>query len=1542
MKLLRKYKSAAKSFSIVSYLIFFILSPVAPVLPVLALDTDTETEVLDVLSYPNDVETPAEEVIEEIPVASEIIDEDGTHTFNHLMVSTEYVYSGNDSVKIKFDTLPEGSHSLSIKEVSVDVNGVESVGYDFSTEMENGTFSYTMTLPNPFGDKAQVKFSEDNEIFEEVYSTVSADTVSFTGDHFTVFVVTFNSIPDPMPGAFSSLGYAATATQEFGDHLQLTGSERELNSVEISLTNWSCENDFNWNGSQWIAQRGNNDACVTTPGSSFSHPITLNIYEVDNSGATPAVGALFTSKTINANIPFRPSYDSVNCTNNGETPATAQPFGGKWFDAVLGYCVNGYAFNILYDFSADGIVLPDDVVVSVAFNTGSHGYTPVGINGPYNSLNVSLTQDTPLTGLNVEPDAVFWNTTNSGFYTDGGASGVGILRRDTNWSPYTLVTKLTMVGDTAPSVTIESPLENSYVRGIINGRALATDDNGMGSYYLRFWKDAFESGITNFVGNCQEAPGADLLGTSLDKSCSYDTRTNPDGVYVFSAQFQDSKIQWGQALKTFTVDNTKPGLTYVNPSVANQVVSGMFNVAVEATDNTVLGRIVVHLYDSTNTTLLGSCGSTPASPILGVATYAFNCNIDTTTLADGTYTLRSGATDAAGNNRTVSQKFIVFNDVPVVTINDSVAKVLDGMACGIGSAWSDDGLSVAITNWRAGYKLQGRYFVNGGSFTPWIDMSSWAAINVVGDEASFFANNGGDSTAGHAGWEVRVVDAADTVISNVDSLNYEIVTDPNTFVCNGEPQNLRWENPFVACGGETGVYMTTPTWNAFDNATQYEYNVTTPGIPSWTTVVNSNSYAGAFNQGSGDYSFRVRAIAPYTSEWSDACLVTFNPTQDVPVHVSPSDGGYANTSSLVFDWTDVSSVNGAVSYQFQSSFSPATSGEMNAFTSIVSTSVPMASSQMSSPGNADMTAYWQVRACDFLICSVWSDPWEINIDSTSPDVEITSHNDGDVISGTQEIRGTVTDANLLRYYFVITGTSGVVAGPGTVNTSVTFTDQALLSWDTSSVADGTYTIKLEARDKALNKDSGSSDWVTVVVDNTAPTVPVNGQPDNVAILTNVFDFTWDASTDENPIVYEFQSSLNPSETDGVLDTSVWKNTLSADPLQNPLNSPMIPSKGAPDGKWYWQVRATDSLGNTSDWSEIWDVTIDVEFTLSDLFMNEGDSVPEFSIEDSEAFTLVCDEFSTDDLVVDLPNLTKQTIFECEVTDEAGNTTERTATLTVNNVVPTVSIDVSPSTSVTTGTVVELTANVSDNVLAGNTIVSYQWSGDCSGTTAVVNLNTPTAGSYLCTVEVTDNDGDTASVIQSIGVSDAEEESNNIPSVVILASPGTNVLAGTTVTLQGNILGTDSDFDYTWSGACSGSGTNAGGLTNTTTVPSTPGSYFCRIDVTDANGDTAAAGVVVAVNTNAVGAGEFPESETDLNENTEETEDDEASVLGEITDEDQNNSDENSEGKVLGASETQSDSGTPFNFAPFAIIGLIIAGLLFLLLFFRRRRQEEIN
>mgnify|MGYP003572137873 CR=1 FL=1 len=242
----------------------------------------------------------------------------------------------------------------------------------------------------------------------------------------------YNTIPDPFPGSFPSMGYEANSLDEFGDHIVLGSTARDLEKIELTMTNWACENDYTWNGSSWVANRDGTagEACVTTPDSGFDHPITLNIYDVDYSGGPPALGTLLASKTDTYFMYYRPSWDSVNCTGAGETPADDIPFGGKWYDPVLGACVHGYNTTIEYDFTSDGITLPDEIIVTVAYNTANHGAVPIGSAGPYSSLNVAVDPPPPTIGSNPEPDDTWGDSSWAGYYCDGGAGGTDTLRRD--------------------------------------------------------------------------------------------------------------------------------------------------------------------------------------------------------------------------------------------------------------------------------------------------------------------------------------------------------------------------------------------------------------------------------------------------------------------------------------------------------------------------------------------------------------------------------------------------------------------------------------------------------------------------------------------------------------------------------------------------------------------------------------------------------------------------------------------------------------------------------------------------------------------------------------------------------------------------------------------------------------------------------------------------------------------------------------------------------------------------------------------------------
>lgn len=229
--------------------------------------------------------------------------------------------------------------------------------------------------------------------------------------------VVYNAVPSPLPPNVPSLGFEATSTSEFGDYVNLAGNARTLNAITVTMSDWALHSDY-----------------PTMSSKHWKWPITVNVYSAGPViGGLNTVGAKLATITENITIPWRP-------------PASAS-CGTAWM-ASDGQCYNGIAFNAKFDMSELHVKLPDSVIIGVAYNTADYGTAPTHAPGPYNSLNVGVPTNDPVTvGSDVSTDNVFWNTSHAGFYADGGAGGVGILREDTNWTPNgTVALKITTSG----------------------------------------------------------------------------------------------------------------------------------------------------------------------------------------------------------------------------------------------------------------------------------------------------------------------------------------------------------------------------------------------------------------------------------------------------------------------------------------------------------------------------------------------------------------------------------------------------------------------------------------------------------------------------------------------------------------------------------------------------------------------------------------------------------------------------------------------------------------------------------------------------------------------------------------------------------------------------------------------------------------------------------------------------------------------------------------------------------------------------------------
>jgi hypothetical protein len=216
--------------------------------------------------------------------------------------------------------------------------------------------------------------------------------------------VQYSNLPTPFPGNVSSIGFQATSSAELGGQVQFAGTVTNP-TVTVGMSSWSCQTGGATDGT-----------CVSAPGSTYSWPITLNVYEV---GPGDTVGAKIVTLTQTFPIPYRPSADTVHCAGNG-----------GWYKAKS--CFHGKLFKLTFaklGTPKAPVTLPSKAIVSVAFNTFTHGYAPTGAEGPEDSLNVGFGEPATI-GSDPLPTSIYWNTTYGPFYCDEGAGGTGTFRLD--------------------------------------------------------------------------------------------------------------------------------------------------------------------------------------------------------------------------------------------------------------------------------------------------------------------------------------------------------------------------------------------------------------------------------------------------------------------------------------------------------------------------------------------------------------------------------------------------------------------------------------------------------------------------------------------------------------------------------------------------------------------------------------------------------------------------------------------------------------------------------------------------------------------------------------------------------------------------------------------------------------------------------------------------------------------------------------------------------------------------------------------------------
>ncbi len=374
------------------------------------------------------------------------------------------------------------------------------------------------------------------------------------------------------------------------------------------------------------------------------------------------------------------------------------------------------------------------------------------------------------------------------------------------------------------------------------------------------------------------------------------------------------------------------------------------------------------------------------------------------------------------------------------------------------------------------------------------------------------------------------------------------------------------------------------------------------------------------------------------------------------------------------------------------------------------------------------------------------------VDKTPPTAEITSPEDGALVSGTINITFNYTD-NLSPVYAYLHINGETINVTGTYSYTL----------DTTQYNDGQLTITLEAIDYSGRR---STDTVTIIVDNTPPAVTINS-PANNSVVGGIVTISY--SIDEEHLDQVWLSIGN-------ITVNITGSTTYS------LNITMLP-----DGAYTLTITANDTLGHTSSASIIiiidntpptavitypvsrgyYSGVINVTFNYSDTNLDKaylGIDGSYIDVTGSYSYTLDTTQYNDGEHNITLL-----------VKDKAGNTMEYTVTIYIDNTPPTAQI-LSPSNSTVIHDVVNITVMYSDIFLREAILLIDNETVNITGTyNYTLDTTTMTDGLHNITLIVQDKAGheSTTSIVVIV---------DNTPPTGEITSPANDTYHRGTITI----------------------------------------------------------------------------------------------------------------------------------------------------------------
>ncbi|HEU4841732.1 MAG TPA: chitobiase/beta-hexosaminidase C-terminal domain-containing protein, partial [Ilumatobacteraceae bacterium] len=506
-------------------------------------------------------------------------------------------------------------------------------------------------------------------------------------------------------------------------------------------------------------------------------------------------------------------------------------------------------------------------------------------------------------------------------------------------------------------------------------------------------------------------------------------------------------------------------------------------------------------------------GSAPASEYLAPLSLG----------AEGTTTVRFASRDEVGNVETAVAQDVRIDTVAPTAAMGAVAPYLRGTVA-LTSTQSDASSGVGGVQFQIAPAGTG----------------IWTNVPATWDTTA--------TANGQYDVRVRVTDVAGNVTDStpvtsvwVDNLAPTIALDPPADPASG------------------AVLLNSTANDAHSGLDTIEYAYSAAGANDWRTTALTGALWDTTQLADGSYDLRARATdrSGNVSAWSVVAGIAVDNAPPIVSVTAPLDGSYVNAAdadpyALAASASDAGT--GVASVEF---LACATAGATcSSWTSVDLDTSPAYTGAWTLPG--DGTRQVKAVATDNAGHTAEATV-TVTVDRTAPAAALTAPSAGANVRGTMAVNATATDA-----------TSGVASvdfqrSPAGASSWTTIPS----SWDTTSVSDGLYDLRVLVTDVAGNTQTDVA--ANVRVDNTAPTGTLTDPGQYLRSSLALSGNAADAGSGVASVA--FQRSPESAGT----WTTIATDTTGGDGWSATFDTT---AGGTPDGRYDLRVLVTDDAGNT--------------------------------------------------------------------------------------------------------------------------------------------------------------------------------------------------------------------------------------------------------------------------------------------------------------------------------------------------------------------------